>query len=189
MLSLVAVSGPAFAFQGLRAPAQAGRSAPPVAQMGGMGTFGAASAPPPSPWGINELSPDGSFIQRVEGMTRKTWKFNDLSQERVQLAVSSEGRPLKADIQLWIGPDWTPFKMTASSEDGFGRPIQTLIGTRNKEAMIEVRNIGEYEFPFKAAANYAQGEMAALPLDFPEENPGIRVDGGALRSFPIDPMA
>jgi len=55
--------------------------------------------------------------------------------------------------------------------------------------MIEVRNIGEYEFPFKAAANYAQGEMAALPLDFPEENPGIRVDGGALRSFPIDPMA
>merc|ERR1719271_1308901 len=80
-------------------------------------------------------------------MTRKTWKFNDLSKDRVQVAVTSEGRPVNADIQLWLGPDWTPFTLKAYSEDGKLRPIQTLVGTRNKAAMIEVRNVGEYEFP------------------------------------------
>ena len=39
------------------------------------------------------------------------------------------------------------------------------VGTRNKDAMIEVRNVGEYEFPFSAASNYADATMAALPIE------------------------
>jgi len=99
-------------------------------------------------WSMQEITPDGSLVQRVEGKTRKTWKFNDLTKDRVQVALTSEGRPVNSDIQLWLGPDWTPFSMKAYSEDGKARPVQTLIGTRNKAAMIEVRNVGEYEFPF-----------------------------------------
>jgi hypothetical protein len=139
-------------------------------------------------WSIKEISPDGTLVQRVEGFTRKTWKFSDFAKDRVQVALTSEGRPVNADIQLWLGPDWTPFTMKAYSEDGKLRPIQTLVGTRNKAAMIEIRNIGEAEFPFSAAANYAQGPMAALPATLPANTPGERVDGGALRSFPLDPM-
>ena len=138
-------------------------------------------------WGMGEITPDGSLAQRVEGLTRKTWKFNDLSKDRVQVAVTSEGRPVNADIQLWLGPDWTPFTLKAYSEDGKARPIQTLVGTRNKAAMIEVRNVGEYEFPFSAASNYAKGAMAMVPQEIPAAGgPGERVDGGALRSFPLD---
>jgi len=139
-----------------------------------------------SSWDMKEITPDGSLIQRVEGKTRKTWKFNDLSKDTVQVAVDSEGRPVNADLQLWIGPDWTPFTLKAYSEDGKERPIQTLIGTRNKSAMIEVRNTGEYEFPFKAAANYAKGAMVK---ENPPTTAGERVDGGALRSYPIDASA
>merc|ERR1719210_2596777 len=94
-----------------------------------------------------------------------------MSKDLVQVAMTSEGRPVNADLALWLGPDWTPFTLKAYSEDGKLRPIQTLVGTRNKAAMIEVMNVGEYEFPFKAASNYAKGE---------------RVDGGALRSYPVD---
>ena len=138
-------------------------------------------------WGMKEITPDGSLAQRVEGKTRKTWSFKDLSKDRVQVAVTSEGRPVNADIELWLGPDWTPFTLKAYSEDGKLRPIQTLVGTRNKEAMIEVRNTGEYEFPFSAASNYAAGAMATVPTEL-SKGPGERVDGaGALRSFPIDP--
>ena len=140
-------------------------------------------------WDISEITPDGSLAQRIEGKTRKTWKFNDLDQDRVQVALTSEGRPINADVQLWIGPDWTPFSMKAYSEDGKLRPVQTLIGTRNKPAMIEVRNVGEQDFPFKAASNYAKGEMAEFPHKFPTEVQGERVDGGAIRSFNVDPMA
>jgi len=138
-------------------------------------------------WGMEEITPDGSLAQRIEGKTRKTWKFNDLSKDLVQVALTSDGRPVKADIQLWLGPDWTPFTLKASSEDGKVRPIQTLVGTRNKAAMIEVRNVGEYEFPFKAASNYAKGPMAMVPTEIPSTCTGERVQGGALRSFPLDP--
>jgi len=148
-----------------------------------------SSASSSSTWDIKAISPDGSLVQRVEGLTRKTWKFNDLSKDRVQIAVTSEGRPVNSDIQLWLGPDWTPFTLKAYSEDGKQRPIQTLVGTRNKAAMIEVRNVGEYEFPFSAASNYAKGAMATLPQDLPESTAGERVDGGALRSFPLDASA
>ena len=139
-------------------------------------------------WDIKQISPDGGLIQRVEGKTRKTWKFNDLSRDRVQVALESEGRPVTADIQLWLGPDWTPFSLKAYSEDGKARPIQTLVGTRNKAAMIEVKNNGDAQFPFKAASNYAEGAMTSIPAEIPGTTPGERVDGGAIRSYPVDPL-
>jgi len=137
-------------------------------------------------WSMKEVSPDGKLVQRIEGTTRKTWKFNDVSKDRVQLALSSEGRPINSEVQLWLGPDWTPFTMKAYSEDGKLRPIQTLVGTRNKSAMIEVRNVGDDTFPFSAASNYAKGAMVALPTELPAAIEGERCDGGALRSYPID---
>ncbi|EOD17825.1 hypothetical protein EMIHUDRAFT_464156 [Emiliania huxleyi CCMP1516] len=148
-----------------------------------------AGLQPASAWGIGEVSPDASLVQRVEGKSRKTWRFSDLSRERVQVAVSSVGRPVHADIQLWLGPDWTPYTLRAYSEDGKRRPVQTLVGTRCKAAMVEVRNLGESEFPFAAAANYAKDPMASLPIELPASTPGERVDGGALRSFALDPAA
>jgi len=148
-----------------------------------------AEATAASSWGMEEITPDGSLMQRVEGKTRKTWKFNDLSKDRVQVAITSEGRPVNSDIELWLGPDWTPFSLKAYSEDGKLRPIQTLVGTRNKAAMIEIRNVGEATFPFNAASNYAKGVMATLPKDIPATTSGERTDGGALRSFSIDPSA
>ena len=90
-------------------------------------------------WTMKDITPDGKLSQRIEGKTRKTWKFNDVSRDRVQLALTSTGRPVNADVQLWLGPDWTPMKLKTYSEDGNLRPVQTLIGTRNKAAMVEVR--------------------------------------------------
>jgi len=140
-------------------------------------------------WSIDSISPDGSLTQIVQGKTRKTWKFNDLTKDRVQVGITSGGRPVHADIQLWLGPDWTPFKMKAYSEDGKNRPIQTLVGTRNKAAMIEVRNQGEYEFPINAASNYAKSGMEKVPIEMPENINGETIQGGALKNFVIDPGA
>lgn len=140
-------------------------------------------------WSMDDITPDGKLAQRVEGKTRKTWKFQDTSKDRVQVAIGSEGRPVHSDIQLWVGPDWTPAMMKAYTEDGKLRPIQTLIGTRNKHATIEVRNNGEYEFPLVAASNYAAPEMAELPAEIPATTDGERVDGQALTSFTVDPAA
>jgi hypothetical protein len=105
------------------------------------------------------------------------------------VALSSEGRPVHSDIHLWLGPNYTPFSIKAYSEDGKLRPVQALIGTKKKEVTVEVKNVGESDFPIKAASNYAKGAMAELPIEMPASTQGERVDGQALRSYPLSPAA
>lgn len=182
LFGLLAISAAAVVHVGTLRQGHSARSFSPRMQFGSH----QSGAAPATPWSIKSVSPDGALVQRVEGKTRKTWKFSDLSKDRVQVALASEGRPINSDVQLWLGPDWTPFTLKAYTEDGKVRPIMTVVGTRNKAAMVEVRNVGEFEFPFSAAANYAQGAMATVPVDLPACTPGERVDGGALRSFSLD---
>jgi len=140
-------------------------------------------AAPSSAWDLNAISPDGKLVKRIEGQTRKTWNFDDISQDRVSVAVGSEGRPVHTDLDLWIGPDWTPFKLNAYSEDGRLRPIQTLIGTRNKPANIDIVNTGPSEFPLIAAASYATGAM----VEVAQRPKGEICQGSSIRSYAIDP--
>ena len=138
-------------------------------------------------WDLKAIvSPDGSSVQRIEGQTRKTWKFNDIGKDRVQVALESEGRPVHADIQLWIGPDWTPFSLKTYSEDGKARPIKhARRHAQQARAMIEVQNKGEQNFPIKAASGYASDAMAKVPAEIPAMTEGVRIDGNALRSWPV----
>jgi hypothetical protein len=148
-----------------------------------MGFGSSTLAVPSSDWDLNAISAQGGPVQRIEGQTRKTWSFPDISQDRVSVAVGTEGRPLHADIDLWIGPDWTPFKLNVYSEDGKLRPIQTLIGTRNKPANIDIVNTGPSEMAVTAAATYAQDAIAKVA----QRPRGEICQGSAIRSYSIDP--
>mmetsp|Transcript_24126 Transcript_24126/g.50158 ORF Transcript_24126/g.50158 Transcript_24126/m.50158 type:complete len:270 (-) Transcript_24126:206-1015(-) len=138
-------------------------------------------------WDLNQIS---QTVARIEGQTRKTWKFSDINQEVVQVAIKSDGRPAHVETNLWIGPDWTPMKLKAYSEDGLKRPIQLLLATRNKQATIEVLNTGQYEMPLQTAANYASGALADVRNSMPN-NPEVQSQyvegGGAVKSFLFDP--
>ena len=39
----------------------------------------------PRAWEMQDISPDGTLVQRIEGQTRKTWKFNNIDKDRVQV--------------------------------------------------------------------------------------------------------
>jgi hypothetical protein len=134
-------------------------------------------------WNINSAN---NAMFRVEGQTRRTWDFDDVRLDTVQTIMTSSGRPIQAEIELWIGPDWTPCTLKVYSEDGDLRPVQTLIGTRNKSARIECRNVNAMEFPFNAACVYAKPELAALRSDIPESVPARYVEGGAIYTVPFD---
>jgi hypothetical protein len=131
---------------------------------------------------------DNKEILRCEGQSRKTFDFRDISRDVVQLGMDSEGRPMSAEIQLWIGPDWTPFKVKAYSENGLQYPVQSLIGTRNKNSQVEVRNIGPMELPFSAACSYATPPLAEARRRIPETEKPVTVQGaGAIHSIPLTP--
>jgi hypothetical protein len=119
----------------------------------------------------------------VQGNTLKTWSYASPAVDRVQVVLTTEGRPLDADIELWQGPDNTPVKMRVYSENGQQRPFSAVIETPRAPNTVAIRNIGQIEFPLAAfvIANDVDEPMS----DFSATS--MTVQGGALRTFPFDP--
>jgi hypothetical protein len=119
----------------------------------------------------------------IQGGTLKTWSYASPAVERVQVYLSTEGRPLDADIELWQGPDNTPMKMRVYSEDGYVRPFNAVIETPNTPNTIAIRNIAQIEFPL--AAGLIANDVEQPISNFPST--AMTVQGGALRTYPFGP--
>jgi hypothetical protein len=128
--------------------------------------------------------------------------------------LESDGRPLDVEFELYDGPNNTPTKMKYYSEDGRLRPINAMVenpqqGQRGNT--LSVRNVGPMEFPINAgvssvgnrpmmAPSGQRGSLAGSEGAYltekdlngftrpgsPSMAKGERVQGGALRTFPLD---
>ncbi len=119
----------------------------------------------------------------VQGGSLRTWSYRSPAVEQVQVVLSTEGRPLDADIELWHGPDNTPCKMRVYVENGQLRPFSAVIETPRGPNTVAIRNIGQIEFPI--AAN-----VVADVVDQPSPDAlssSMTIQGGALRTYPFDP--
>jgi len=128
-------------------------------------------------------SPEADATTLVQGGSLRTWSFRSPAVEQVQVVLSTEGRPLDADIELWHGPDNTPCKMRVYVENGQLRPFSAVIETPRGPNTIAIRNIGQMEFPI--AAN-----VIADQVDQPSPeclSSSMTIQGGALRTYPFDP--
>mmetsp|Transcript_92902 Transcript_92902/g.248594 ORF Transcript_92902/g.248594 Transcript_92902/m.248594 type:complete len:350 (+) Transcript_92902:66-1115(+) len=122
----------------------------------------------------------------VQGGSLKTWSFPNPSVERVQVVMNTEGRPLDADIELWQGPDNTPFKMRVYVEDGSLRPFRAVIETPRGPNTIAIRNTGHLEFPLAAYVMAGSADNGFVAKTTEETIPRV-IQGGALRTYPFDP--
>ena len=119
----------------------------------------------------------------VQGGSLRTWSYRSPLVEQVKVVLSTDGRPLDADIELWHGPDNTPCKMRVYVENGQLRPFNAVIETPRGPNTVAIRNIGQIEFPI--AAN-----VVAEHIDQPSGeclSASTTVQGGALRTYPFDP--
>ena len=120
----------------------------------------------------------------VQGSSLRTWSYRSPMVEQVQVVLSTEGRPLDADIELWHGPDNTPCKMRVYVENGQLRPFSAVIETPRSPNTVAIRNIGQIEFPLVA-------DVFANDVDYPSPEAvasSTTIQGGALRTYPFDPM-
>mmetsp|Transcript_3959 Transcript_3959/g.11853 ORF Transcript_3959/g.11853 Transcript_3959/m.11853 type:complete len:281 (-) Transcript_3959:287-1129(-) len=129
----------------------------------------------------NPLAADSSIL--VQGGSLRTWSYRSPSVEQVQVVLSTEGRPLDADIELWQGPDNTPCKMRVYVENGQLRPFSAVVETPRGPNTIAIRNIGQIEFPF--AANVVAEDVDAPSAECLDTR--MTIQGGALRTYPFDP--
>ena len=158
------------------------RMAPPVMQMappvGASPMAGATGGVVPArdPMGV-----DSRIL--VQGGSLRTWSYRSPAVEQVQVVLSTEGRPLDADIELWHGPDNTPCKMRVYVENGQLRPFSAVIETPRGPNTVAIRNIGQIEFPIAA-------DVVAQNVDQPSAeclSSSATVQGGALRTYPFNP--
>merc|ERR1711965_676961 len=119
----------------------------------------------------------------VQGGSLRTWSYRSPLVEQVQVVLSTEGRPLDADIELWHGPDNTPCKMRVYVENGQLRPFSAVIETPRGPNTGSIRNIGQIEFPIAA-------DVVAQNIDNPSPDciaSATTIQGGALRTYPFNP--
>jgi len=127
------------------------------------------------------ISEDGQIL--VQGGSLRTWSYRSPAVEQVQVVLSTDGRPLDADIELWHGPDNTPVKMRVYVENGQLRPFSAVIETPRGPNTVAIRNIGQIEFPIAAS-------VVADSVDNPSPEclqASMTIQGGALRTYPFDP--
>ena len=120
----------------------------------------------------------------VQGGSLRTWSYKSPLVDQVQVVLSTEGRPLDADLELWHGPDNTPCKMRVYVENGQLRPFSAVIATPRGPNTVAIRNIGQMEFPIAA-------DVYANDVENPSaETAGsaTTIQGGALRTYPFDPL-
>jgi len=142
------------------------------------------------PAGLQMLAPRGgasrwraSTPALVQGGSLRTWSCRAPWVERVQVVLSTQGRPLDADVELWHGPDHTPIKMRVYVEDGRARPVRAVLEAPRGSTTVGIRNRGSLEFPFAA-------EVVAEGVDAPSADcldAAAPLQGGAMRTYPLDP--
>ena len=172
MLSFIAAATPAL------------RTPPPVMQLREVGSPAAVGTATGAGVVRSTRAPPGvDSAILVQGGSLRTWSYRSPAVEQVQVLLSTEGRPLDADIELWHGPDNTPVKMRVYIENGQLRPFSAVIETPRGPNTVAIRNIGQIEFPIAAS-------VVADDVDFPSpdcEASSQTVQGGALRTYPFDP--
>jgi len=124
-----------------------------------------------------------SPMMNVQGGSLRTYPTYG---DQVEVGVSSDGRPVDANIELWQGPGNTPFSMRVSGEDGYHRPISAVIPRGGAySGTMAVRNTGPMEFPMRA-------DVWGSDVNVYHPSPALDMHGqtiqggGALRTYTFD---
>jgi len=137
---------------------------------------------------------------RIEGGdTLKTFAM-PAHAERVQYVLTSpNGRPVKAKVELWIGPIRCVHEMIYDCMGGGIYPLKATLQFKKLSPVLKISTVGSYEFPTSCGVFVPSPEesdkIGKITSDMFYSAPmkdrvqgGSTIDGkgGAVRSFDID---
>jgi len=195
------VKAPANAPRTVKSTAMAPRSSALFMQEDEPAAPAATMAPPPG-WQEVLWTPDKTTDMRIEGGgTLKTFKM-PADAERVQYILKSpNGRPVKAKVELWIGPIRCVHEFIYDCMHGGTFPIKATLKFKKLSPVLKVSTDGTYEFPLecgvfvpspeesKKIGAYCEKDMFYNAPMKERVQGGSTIDGkgGAIRTFHIDP--
>lgn len=120
-----------------------------------------------------------NYKSLIQGDSLKTWSYKSPFIDQVQVKIASQGRPVDSDIELWQGPNNTPYKMRVYVENGARQPFHAVIETPRGPNTLAIKNIGQIEFPIQASvkANNIINPSYECLSSFKT------IQGGALRTY------
>lgn len=145
---------------------------------------------------------------RIQGGSRQTYAHSP------QTYVTTDGRPLHVEMEVYNGPNDSPTRVKMYSEDGRQRPMNVLtnnnFGGGYGGGVVSVRNVGSMEFPMDVGVGSGgyggyDNRMGGAPMmnswaqnndmrpNFSSSNGfiapstarGETVQGGALKTFSL----
>lgn len=126
-------------------------------------------------------------MQGIQGKSLRTWRVSSFPRrERGEVFVESDSRPIDADVELWNGPDNTPYKLKIYSEGGRSRPflgVVSLPPSLLPTCSVAIKNEGEMEFPIRAGVS--QEGRIAYPSKRCVDSLKRLQGGGSAMSFPF----
>lgn len=146
-------------------------------------------------------APEKQANIRIEGgSTLKTFKM-PAHAERVQYMLKSPtGRPIKAKVELWIGPIRCVHEMIYDCMNGGHFPLAATLQFKKVTPVLKVSTDSTYEFPLECGVFVPSPEesekIGEITQDMFYTAPmkervqgGSTIDnkGGAIRTFYIDP--
>jgi len=138
---------------------------------------------------------------RIEGgKSLKTFKMPPHA-ERVQYILSSpSGRPIRAKVELWIGPQRCVHELIHTSQNGKLYPLKATLKFKKLSPVLKISGNEDYEFPVdvgvfvpspeesKKIGAITENMFYTAPLkDHIQGGSTIDNKGGAIRSFYVDP--
>jgi len=138
---------------------------------------------------------------RIEGgKTLKTFAMPSHA-ERVQYVLTSpNGRPVKAKVELWIGPNRCVHELIYDCMNGLTYPLKATMQFKKLSPVLKVSTDGTFEFPLECGVFVPSPEESKVVGDICSDmfysapmkdrvQGGSTIDnkGGAIRSFQIDP--
>ena len=177
----------------------------PVAEEEGEAEAVEVIEPPTAPAGweaVPELWPaDKQADIRIEGgQTLKTFKMPDHA-ERVQYILTTpSGRPIKAKVELWIGPIRCVHELIYDTMHGGEFPLKGTLQFKKLSPVLKISTNDNFEFPLvcgvfvpspdesKKIGGICKDMFNTAPMKETVQG-GSTWDakGGAIRTFDIDP--
>ena len=90
----------------------------------------------------------GEDQQRIQGNSLRTYD-NPVGGTDTSVHLSTQGRPIHADMQMWSGPNNTPKSVRLYSQDGNQYGVSTTFSSSGSQQAnsVSIRNEGNMEFP------------------------------------------
>jgi hypothetical protein len=144
-----------------------------------------------------QMFPSNPRMDRIEGgSTVRTYQM-PLYGERAVMVFSTNGRPMKAHVALWLGPERTTHFMDIDVEDGSITPYRAILKFKKGPLVVRVETKSSLELPIlsfvEAPSPERSAELAANTERVWETSPKTRIQGGstaggggAVRTIPID---